>query len=159
MKMKLLNTCPAWIKATTTEGEYIPGRSMLVIKETIAMSKPGTLKMMVLGKGMTSKVSARLMKKKAKWIKVSMIGTYLGPWGTKAGLENIDSVNLVLTNVEDIIPDAIEKYRKLELQHKMALRTIQQKDERIADMIEQIKAGNKDPILVARSEEVTGLSR
>lgn len=138
--MGIANTCPAFIKVPGKRAER-----MVVLKSSIRLVRRNLVAMRVV-KGFRAKMK-RVPEKFTTEIFVDLVDLYLYPLGTKAGLENTDTIELVLTCASDIYPDLVDKYRDMEAEKNMALDERNRlKDERdkLKDEIEKLKKENKD---------------
>ena len=97
----------------------------------------------------------RVPEKFTEEIHVDLVDVFLYPLGTKAGLMNTDTIELVLTNVSDIFPDMVEKYREMERNKNLALmergkiqkknvelhEELDKKTDRIEKLLDKIQGG------------------
>ena len=130
--MVLGNTCPGFIR--------IPGKRaqrMMVLKSSVRLVRKNLIGMRVV-KGLRSKMK-RVPEKFTEEIFLDLVDVFLYPLGTKAGLENTDSIELVLTCTSDIIPDFVEKYKAMEKEKRDALAEKDRMKQRLEEFKEEIK--------------------
>jgi ornithine carbamoyltransferase len=112
--MALSNTAPALLR--------VPGQEMKfgkVLKSSVRISAPNVVSMRI-AKGFGKKMK-KVPERMTELIKVPIENIWTGPVNTEVGLAKPDSISVVITNVDQIVPDLWKKYQEMKRQTEISV--------------------------------------
>lgn len=146
--MALSNTAPGLIKIPGQQHEF--GK---VLKSSVRMCAPNVVSMRI-ATGMGKKIK-KVPERLTKEIKIPIENLWLGPVDTEVGLAKPESISVVLTNVDEILPDLWKKFKEMEASRETVLTQNLNLKKNLKDLVKRIQqTQSENPILIAHAEGI-----
>lgn len=129
-------TIPGYLKSTTLKGE--PRRV-----EKGSIKRDLDVIIANVGTGIM-KMKKRIPAKSFEQMTFPIENVYLYPYGTENGLRNPGDVTRIQTNVNDIFPDLVRKYKQMKMDWEQAMRQVSKASGKIEEYKKEIESLKKD---------------